>query len=221
MSGKGVVRFASFVGLVGAAVLLVSLSSCAHNQHLVSINIIPGNGTFDAVDPALYFDYRAYGTYIHPPKTVDITNQVTWVSDNPQTAQFTAPGVVSPNTDCGVAQIYATMYDSPNDIVSNQVSITVDGPASLGCPTSTATYTLAVTVQPPTDGSVTSSPGGITCGEGATACGSQFATGSSVVLSETPASGLSFLGWSGACSGAAPTCTVFMSTNETVTATFN
>src|SRR5579864_159879 len=88
---------------------LLSLSSCAHNQHLVSISIQPGNGTFGAVDPSAFFLYKAYGTYIHPPKTVDITNQATWQSDNPQVAQFTSSGTVSPNTSCGVAQIFATI----------------------------------------------------------------------------------------------------------------
>ena len=220
---SGVVRVASFVGLVGAAVLLASLSSCARNQHLESINIQPGNGTFDATDPALYFDYRAYGTYIHPPKTVDITSQVTWVSDNPQTAHFTAPGVVSPNTDCGVAQIFATMHDSPNDIVSNQVSITVDGPASQGCPTSTATYALAVSVTPFTDGNVSGASGTINCGEsGNTVCAASFSIGSLVTLTETPANGHAFQGWGGGtCSGTATICTVTMNANMTVTATFN
>ena len=103
--------------IVVAALSLLSLSSCAHNTHLVGINIQPGNGTFTAVDPNAFFQYRAYGTYIHPPKTVDITSQVTWQSDNPLVAQFTSPGVVSPNSGCGVAQIFATMHDSPNDIV--------------------------------------------------------------------------------------------------------
>jgi hypothetical protein len=221
MSGKRVVRSARIVGVVGAAFLLVSLSSCAHNTHLVGINILPGNGTFAAVDPSAFFQYRAYGTYIHPPKTVDITNEATWQTDNPQVAHFTGPGVVSPNTNCGVAQIYVTMHDSPNDIVSNQVSITVDGPASLGCPQSTATNTLAVTVSPLADGNVISAPAGINCGESGTPCSFQFSTNSSVVLSETPASGHSFLGWSGACSGTATTCTVFMSTSIAVTATFD
>jgi List-Bact-rpt repeat protein len=208
--------------LVVAAASALSLSSCAHNTHLVGINIIPGNGTFAAVDPSASFQYRAYGTYIHPPKTVDITNQVTWQSSVPQVAQFTGPGTVSPNTNCGVAPIFATMHDSPNDIISNQVSITVDGPVSLGCPQSTATNTLTVTVSPSTDGNVLSSPGAINCGEsGNTTCSAQFSTNSSVVLTETPAPGHSFLGWSDACSGTVSTCTVFMSTNLTVTATFD
>jgi len=221
MSRKQVVP-ASVVGVIGAAFLLLSLSSCAHNTHLVGINIVPGNGTFAAVDPSAFFQYRAYGTYVHPPKTVDITSTVTWQTDNPQVVQFTSTGVVSPNTNCGVAQIYATMHDGLNDIVSNQVSITVDGPASLGCPQGTATNTLAVTVSPVADGSVISSPAGISCGESGTTCSFQFSTDSSVVLSETPASGHSFMGWSGGgCSGTATSCTVLMNATIAVTATFD
>lgn len=209
--------------LVSAAgVLLLSSSNCARNQHLVSINIQPGNGTFFSVDPSAFFLYKAYGTYVHPPKTIDITNQVTWQSSNPQVAHFTGPGVVSPNLGCGVAPIWATMLDSPNDIVSNEVSITVDGPASEGCPQSNATSILTVTVSPLTDGNVLSAPAGINCGEtGNVTCSAQFSANSSVVLTETPASGHSFLGWSGACLGTVPTCTLFMNTTLAVTATFD
>jgi hypothetical protein len=177
--------------------------------------------TFLSVDPSAFFQYRAYGSYIHPPKTVDITNQVMWQSDNPQVAQVTSAGVVSPNLGCGVAQIFATMHDSPNDVVSNQVSITVDGPASLGCPQSTATNTLTVIVSPSTDGNVLSSQAPINCGETGNVCSAQFSANSSVVLTETPASGHSFLGWSGPCSGTASTCNVLVNTTVTVTATFD
>lgn len=207
--------------LIVAASSLLSLSSCARNQHLVSIQIQPGNGTFGAVDPSAFFQYRAYGTYIHPPKTVDITDQVTWQSDNPQVAQFTAPGTVSPNTSCGVAQIFATMHDSPNDIVSNLVSITVDGPVSLGCPQGTATNILSVNLSNGTDGSITSSPAGINCGNGGTICAVAFSSGSTVSLTATPLSGHSFGGFTGCTSGVGNTCTVTMNGDVTVTASFN
>lgn len=205
--------------LVVAAGSLLSLSSCAHNTHLESINIIPGNGTFAAVDPSAFFQYRAYGTYIHPPKTVDITSQVTWQSDNPQVAQITTAGVVSPNTNCGVAQIYATMHDSPNDIVSNEVSITVDGPASLGCPQGAVTATLALNVTAGiNDGSIVSNPGGVIC---PFACAASFPLGTAVTLSATPNPGKSFISWGGCDSQAGLTCTVTMNTDRTVTASFN
>lgn len=206
--------------LVIVASCLLSLSSCARNQHLVSINIQPGNGTFGAVDPSAFFQYRAYGTYIHPPKTVDITNQVTWQSDNPQVAQFTGPGTVSPNTNCGVAQIFATMHDSPNDIVSNLVSITVNGPVSLGCPQGTATNILSLNVTSgATDGVITSSPAGINCGS---MCAVAFPSGSTVSLTAAPDTGHTFLGFTSGCTSVSGnTCSVTMNGDVTVTASFD
>jgi len=206
--------------LVITACTLLSLSSCAHNQHLVSINIQPGDGTFAAVNPSAFFQYKAYGTYIHPPKTVDITSQVTWQTDNPQVAQFTGPGTVSPNTDCGVAQIFATMHDSPNDVVSNLVSITVDGPASLGCPQGTATNILTVSLTGSANGSITSGPLGINCGNGANLCSVAFASGSTVSLTATPNSGHTFGGFGG-CLGSGNTCSLTLNADTTVTASFN
>src|SRR5579864_2673169 len=192
-----------------AGVLLLGLSSCAHNQHLVGITIQPGNGTFGAVDPSAFFLYKAYGTYIHPPKTVDITSQVTWQTDNPQVAQFTSPGTVSPNTSCGVAQIFASMHDSPNDVVSNSVSITVDGPASLGCPQGTATNILTVSVTPLADGLVTSGPAGINCSSSNNLCAAAFPSGSTVSLTASGQGGHSFLGFGDPCSQTTGnTCTV-------------
>lgn len=54
-------------------------------------------------------------------------------------------------------------------------------------------------------GKVTSSPNGIDCGN---RCSTQFNKGAAVTLTATPATGSVFSGWSGACSGAAPTCTL-------------
>jgi len=207
--------------LVIAACSLLSLSSCAHNQHLVGITIQPGNGTFGAVDPSAFFLYKAYGTYIHPPKTVDITSQVTWQTDNPQVAQFTSPGTVSPNTSCGVAQIFASMHDSPNDIVSNSVSITVDGPASSGCPQGTATNILTVSLAGAADGSITSGPAGINCGNTTNICSAAFPSGSTVSLSATPNTGHAFGGFNGCALTSATTCTVTMNGDMTVAASFN
>jgi hypothetical protein len=48
-----------------------------------------------------------------------------------------------------------------------------------------------------------------------------YAPGTAVTLTATPASGSTFAGWSDSCSGAATICTVTMSANRTVGATFN
>ena len=85
----------------------------------------------------------------------------------------------------------------------------------------TATFTLVpktLTVSKAGSGAgtVTSSPAGIDCGS---TCSHAFADGTSVILTATAASGSSFAGWSGDCSGTG-TCTLTMSANHAATATF-
>jgi Divergent InlB B-repeat domain len=66
-------------------------------------------------------------------------------------------------------------------------------------------------------GTVTSSPAAINCG---TACGARFDRNATVTLTATPGSESAFGGWSGGgCSGTG-SCTVMMSADQTVTATF-
>jgi hypothetical protein len=65
---------------------------------------------------------------------------------------------------------------------------------------------------------VTSTDGGINCGS---SCSHAYVAGTSVTLTASPASGSSFAGWSGGgCSGTA-SCTVAMSADRSVTATFS
>lgn len=66
-------------------------------------------------------------------------------------------------------------------------------------------------------GTVTSNPPGINC---PTECAEEFDAGSRVTLTAQPAAGETFLGWGGACSGSAPTCTVLMDVEKNVAAKF-
>ena len=71
-----------------------------------------------------------------------------------------------------------------------------------------ALYDLDVVKAGSGAGTVTSDVGGIDCG---TTCSASIVESTaSVVLTAAPASGSTFAGWSGACSGAATTCTVAM-----------
>jgi len=207
----------SFAALIILAFLLFSLS-CGFNQHLTSIQIQPAGGaTFGAVDAGLFVNFKAYGTYDHPPETKDITTLVTWETDTPQVASVTSGGVVSPNTNCGTSNVFATFYDSPNQVVSNAALVTVDGPSSGGCPQSNALSTLSVTIGGGT-GTITSSPAGITCG---TVCAAGFTTGSNVTLTAAPLSPSTSVSWANCDSSNGTVCTVFLEANRTVTATFN
>ena len=83
-------------------------------------------------------------------------------------------------------------------------------------------FTLTVSVQNGLLGSghVTSSPGGMNCGGGT--CSATFVSGTVVNLAAIPDGPLSvFLSWDGACAGILdPSCTVTMTGNLSVTATF-
>jgi uncharacterized repeat protein (TIGR02543 family) len=88
--------------------------------------------------------------------------------------------------------------------------ITVTGQA--GSPTS---YTLGVTRSGTGSGTVTG--GGISCGG---VCSASIASGTSVTLTATAASGSTFAGWTGPCNGTASTCAFSMTGAQSVTATF-
>jgi virginiamycin B lyase len=88
----------------------------------------------------------------------------------------------------------------------------------------TATFAVAqshlLSISPMGSGTVTvtSDPSGINCG---TVCNASFADGTQVTLSVTSASDTSFSGWSGgACTGTAP-CTVTVTGDTSVTASFS
>ncbi|MDO9234431.1 MAG: InlB B-repeat-containing protein, partial [Aquabacterium sp.] len=77
------------------------------------------------------------------------------------------------------------------------------------------TYTL--TLSKTGSGTVTSSPSGISCGA---SCSASYTSGTSVTLSAVPASGYTFTSWSGACAGAAASCTIPVTSAVGVSATF-
>jgi hypothetical protein len=221
MNRKSLGKWISILGLMSGGSLLLSLSSCARSTQLTGITIQPPTGTFGAVDPALFFQFKALGTYIHPPKTVDITDQVSWQTDNPQVIQITSAGVASPNLNCGVAQVFAEMHSGDNDIVSNSASLTVDGPASSGCTPAGASPVLTIDFGGTGTGTVTGP--GISCSS-PSPCADQFTTGTTLVLTATPTGSSTFTSWSGcgSTSGAdGSVCTVIVEDNLTVTATFS
>jgi hypothetical protein len=68
-------------------------------------------------------------------------------------------------------------------------------------------------------GTLNTSPAGINSCSGA--CSATFASGTLVSLMASPASGWSFLGWGGACTGASTTCNLTLNADASVSAAFN
>jgi Divergent InlB B-repeat domain len=219
--------------LVVLGASLLYLSSCARNQQLQGITISPSSFTY--FSPASSgvtqtpIPLTAYGSYIHPPANKVITGQVTWATDNSIVADVNSSGQLTAGVACGVANISATVYtDSGNpngNAVVGFMTVTVEGPASEGCPTGTATNNLSVNITTGSaDGVIVSSPAGINCGGTGTVCAAAFPSSSSVSLTATPNSGKTFLGWSGCQSVTGTdglTCNVTMTGDITVSASFN
>src|SRR6267143_785937 len=82
-------------------------------------------------------------------------------------------------------------------------------------------YVLTVNKAGTGSGTVTSSdtPPSISCGPTCATASASYASGTVVTLTASPASGSTFAGWSGGCTGTGP-CTVTMNAPTTVAATF-
>jgi hypothetical protein len=213
--------------LIIAASSLLSLSSCARNQQLQGVTISPSAFTYFSPAPAgvqqTPIPLTAYGSYIHPQENKDITSQATWASDNTVVADVSSAGQLTDGVACGVANISASFFtDSGNkngNVVVGYMTVTVEGPASQGCPQGTATHNLSVNVTAgAADGVITSAPAGINCGS---ICAAAFAASSSVTLTATPNSAHNFLGWVGCPSPNGNACTVMMNGDVGVSASFD
>lgn len=212
---------------LSVALGLLQLSSCARSQRLTGVTISPSSYTY--YSPAVAGTQQtpvtltAYGTYIHPPETKVITGNVTWTIDYPLIANVSSSGQLTDGTVCGIANVTATAYTDGNasgNVVTGTMTVTVEGPASEGCPQGTATNNLSVDVTAgAADGTIVSSPTGINCGA---TCTAAFPSSSSVSLTATPNSGMSFLGWGSGCTTVSGnTCNVTMNGDVTVQASFN
>ena len=222
--------------LVGAAAALLNLSSCTHSQQLVSIEVQPAVETIGASnipvidDAGQQVQLRALGSYIHPPVTKDITNEVTWASNDTQmfTVSTTTPGLLTATgVDCGGTLVSATLTTntSAGGISSSGAIITGYMTANVTCFTGTGTGSgpaVSITFGNTTGtGIVTSSPGGLNC-TAPTPCIDAFPSGTDLTLTATPTSPSTSATWEG-CPVTTTTnvCSFTLETNTTLTVSFN
>src|SRR5579864_9507317 len=227
-------RLSALLGLFLAAFLLSTMSACGHDQQLESITIIPAVENFGSTktpvidDAGLNVQLRALGSYIHPPVTKDITSKVTWTSNTPQMVTVNSAGVITvTGATCGATLISATVTtnSSSGGISSSGALVTGFMTANVVCFTASGggagSPALTVTFAGNGSGTVTSSPTGLSCSS-PNACLAQFASGSLVTLTAAPNAGSLFGSWVGCDTpNTANPCDVTMTTNRTVTLTFN
>jgi galactose oxidase-like protein/List-Bact-rpt repeat protein/Kelch motif protein len=125
----------------------------------------------------------------------------TFVSATQLNAAISAGDIAS----AGTANV--TVTNPPSGAVSNSVPFTI----------AAATSSFTLTVSKSGNGTVTSQPGGIACGS---SCTATYSSGTVVTLTATPGKNQRFTGWSGACTGTVPTCSVTMNAHKNVGAAF-
>jgi hypothetical protein len=202
-------KWFSILALIATATFLLNVSSCGYNQHLVSIQVVPPGATFNSIGASIIF--KAMGTYDHPPETKDITNIVTWSVDSQNLVTITDTSLVTAVSICGSGNLYASYYDSPNQ-VTGSAFLTGGGAGTAGC------NQAVLTVDIVGSGSVIDSTQALKCPG---TCSADFPLGSTIGLTATPGAGASNVTWTNCSSFVGDTCTVVLNANTNVTATFN
>jgi hypothetical protein len=229
MNGK----WFSIAALVITAIALLSVSSCGDSQQLVSISIQPGVETFGAANiPVINnagatVQLSALGTYVHPPVTKDITDQVIWASNTPGMVTVNSTGLITATGDaCGGTLISATVQTNADasGLSSSGAIVTASMTANVVCFTGTGDGggepTLTLGFAGTGTGTVTVSPSEFSCATTDISCVTSFPPDTTVILTATPVAPSVFGVWSGGCTGSS-SCTILLQSDTTVTATFN
>jgi len=205
----------------------ITITDNAQNQGTQTIGLTAGvTATVGIAPSTLAFGNQAVNT-TSAAQTITLTNTGTAILTVPsvvvsstfaETNTCTA-NPVAPGGTCTISVTFtpttATTFDgivSITDTATNSPQmVTLSG-------TGTAANNVALTVTETGSGTgtVTSVPAGINCQP---TCSANFASGTQVTLTATPATGSTFTGWSAPCEGTG-TCTVALTAAMAVTATF-
>jgi hypothetical protein len=135
-------KWSALAGLLVALFWLASLLACGHEQQLVGITVVPTTETFGAsnipvdLNAGANVQLRALGSFIHPPVTKDITNQVIWTSNTPDMVMVNSTGLITATgRACGGTIISATVTTnhSSANISSNGAIVTGTMQANVVC----------------------------------------------------------------------------------------
>jgi len=129
---------------------------------------------------------------------------------------FVVDGVISLSAAYVAGYTFNGWSGACNGNQGCDVTLSTDQAVTASYSANITNYTLTVTNSG--NGTVTSSPAGINCGND---CSEIYTAGSNITLTATPATGYQFDGWSGAgCSGTG-TCIFELNADSTVNATFS
>jgi Bacterial Ig-like domain (group 2) len=118
---------------------VLSLPSCGLPQQLDGVSIQPASFTFLDPDPRLSVNFKAYGSFVHPVATKDVTSQVVWTTDANGVVTIDQTGLVTPTGNgCGVVNVLATVTNSPHtpkgQVYIGHATVTVADTSVPSCP---------------------------------------------------------------------------------------
>lgn len=125
---------------VSVLMLSALLIGCGHPTQLVEMSINPTTATVVGRGVQGKVQFTAYGRFIHPDETRDITKQVAWTTSIPAVATVDANGLVTSGVACGTTTITATAsrelqgVGSDNNIRAAIATFVVADPNDPVCP---------------------------------------------------------------------------------------
>ncbi|MBF0488096.1 MAG: S8 family serine peptidase [Nitrospirae bacterium] len=195
MGSPGCISTAVSVGATDSSDLVASYSNSASFLNLLA----PGSAIISSVPNGGYASWN--GTSMAAPHVAGA-----WAVLRQAKPTATVPDILSALTSTGVS-----VKDTRNGISKPRIQVD----AALN--TLMSRNTLSATKSGTGTGTITSNPSGISCG---TACSASYTSGTSVTLTATADSSSAFSSWSGCDSTSGNYCTVVMSANKSVMATF-
>jgi len=120
-------KWLGIASLMAVASVLLSQPSCARSRQLVSITVYPPGSsvTLTAIGQQFPIQFTAYGNYIHPPETRDLTKTAVWATDAPDIltiAPNTPGGFLTTGNGCGTnLGVTASVYTDNNNPSGNVV----------------------------------------------------------------------------------------------------
>jgi hypothetical protein len=225
--GSGATLITAEQGVVSAtANLSVNLTSTA--QQTPTLNLIPGAQTFTG--PGGNVQLLAFGNLSGNGAIQNLTNIVAWYTSDQNVVKVSPTGMITSEadpaygfTDSATITAVGTTTTGNNSLITSTILVTVISRYNTATPVPEPV--LSIGFLGSGTGTVITTNGTaplIDCGNGGTVCSQSFAVGSPVTLTETPASGSTFAGWSGNCTVATATsCTIDVTNNVAVTANFN